>query len=317
MKVQAIQNTNFKGLFTDKSAQNGGNWRMEYQPYSWEVKVYQLWHHKPDFGMSPQVDLDMFADTLPDNEKQYFATHPRKNSWDSERGVEECKDIFDTKFYYQDFSRGIIRKTITELPAMDRENSLIVLNKKLAAFVKMKLDLMKHKTDDMDIAERINDSSRRYNEQSADVKKGYFSRKSMLEYSYRTMDEEFNYVKDKALTTAANFQDYVKLNQSIKKVKQQIQDNEAEIKLLKASRKSGNLIDISRRDIYDPNKALWDSIQEMIRTKTLETSKKLVALPHRAISMQEIIKALGNKIKGSDASAEIISYVDKLITSKI
>ena len=37
MKIQAINtNTNFKGLFTDKSAQNNGNWRMEYQPYSWE-----------------------------------------------------------------------------------------------------------------------------------------------------------------------------------------------------------------------------------------------------------------------------------------
>ena len=36
MKINAINNTNFRGLFTDKSSQNGSNWKMEYSPYAWE-----------------------------------------------------------------------------------------------------------------------------------------------------------------------------------------------------------------------------------------------------------------------------------------
>ena len=36
MKINSINNTNFKGLFIDMTVQNGVKWKMVYHPYSWE-----------------------------------------------------------------------------------------------------------------------------------------------------------------------------------------------------------------------------------------------------------------------------------------
>ena len=63
MKVNVINNTNFKGLFIDKTKENNGNWRMEYRPYSWEMK------NDGEYIMAPQTEWDLFSDKLPDNEK--------------------------------------------------------------------------------------------------------------------------------------------------------------------------------------------------------------------------------------------------------
>ena len=47
MKIQAINtNTNFKGLFTDKSAQNNGNWRMEYRRTAGKAIIPEKWQIK-------------------------------------------------------------------------------------------------------------------------------------------------------------------------------------------------------------------------------------------------------------------------------
>ena len=124
MKINAISNTNFKGLFTDKSAQNGGNWKMEYSPYAWEAKYFKI-----DSKMANQENIDIFGTCLPDNEKIYT----------NENGKKSAKDILGTEFYYE-YENGKVRKTITEVPAMNRENSLKVYNKKLDKFLKMKKD---------------------------------------------------------------------------------------------------------------------------------------------------------------------------------
>ena len=63
MKINAINNTNFRGLFTDKTAQNGGNWRMEYSPYSWESNNSSK--------MANKKKIDVYASSLPDNEEIY------------------------------------------------------------------------------------------------------------------------------------------------------------------------------------------------------------------------------------------------------
>ena len=65
MRIQAINtNTNFKGLFTNKSNENGGNWKMEYQPYSWEKNA------DGDIGyMANKERVDVYASRLPDNEE--------------------------------------------------------------------------------------------------------------------------------------------------------------------------------------------------------------------------------------------------------
>ena len=56
MKINAINNTNFKGLFTNKSSQNGGNWKMEYSPYAWESRN---WYNLSK--MDIQRDIDIFG----------------------------------------------------------------------------------------------------------------------------------------------------------------------------------------------------------------------------------------------------------------
>ena len=119
MKINAINNTNFRGLFTDKSSQNGGNWKMEYSPYAWESpNGYNL------SKMDTQRDIDIFGTVLPDNEKIYTENYNRKSA----------KDILGTEFYYETYD-GRVRKTITEVPAMNREDSLRVYNSKLQKFL--------------------------------------------------------------------------------------------------------------------------------------------------------------------------------------
>lgn len=316
MKISAINNTNFKGLFTDKSNENNGNWKIEYQPYSWELTPYQQWAPR-EFGMSEQHDLDMFSEKLPDNEKIYSNTFSREHYGSRPTGRESCKDIFGTEFYYQDFGTNKMRKTITVLPAMSRENSLIVLNKKLETFIKMKKDLMNEKKSSVsDVKEEIENNSKEYNQNTYEIQDSALSRLFSSEILSK-MDKSFETVKNNAMKTYNAFQDYMKLNESMQGAKNLYKTNAAEIELLKNARETGNLIDISRRDIYDPNKPLWNSIQEMIRTKTLETSKKLVALPHKTITMQEIVQALGDKIKSSNAPTEIINYIDNLIKPRV
>ena len=64
MKIQAINNNTFKGLFTDKSKQNNNEWLMEYRPYSWELDKYTA---RPKMELKEHVDIK--ANKLPDNEE--------------------------------------------------------------------------------------------------------------------------------------------------------------------------------------------------------------------------------------------------------
>ena len=72
------------------------------------------------------------------------------------------------------------------------------------------------------------------------------------------------------------------------------------------------MIDISRRDIYDPNKALWQAMQNI-----KDAVEKYVSLPHKTISVQEILKAIDTKAKNVDISKLAIQYVDSLIRNRI
>ena len=72
------------------------------------------------------------------------------------------------------------------------------------------------------------------------------------------------------------------------------------------------MIDISRRDIYDPNKALWQAMQN-----SKDAVEKYVSLPHKTISVQEILKAIDTKAKNVDIPKLAIQYVDSLIRNRI
>ena len=298
MKINAISNTNFRGLFSNKSAQNGGNWRMEYSPYAWESK--NGW--EIDSKMANQNNIDIFGTCLPDNEKIYTEKNGKKSA----------KDILGTEFYYE-YNNGKVRKTITEIPAMNREDSLKVYNNKLEKFLEMK----KEKAESMEKAvanatQNLDDDAETFYTRADDLKNSYFGRSYSTEDSSKVMENKFNKVKDSLEDVTKQFKDYANLRDSSDRVKQRIYDNENEINLLSQKRKAGKLIDISRRDIYDPNKALWSALQNI-----KEAAEKYVSLPHKTISVQEILKAVGTKAKSADIPKLAIQYVDTLIKNRI
>ena len=298
MKINVISNTNFRGLFSNKSAQNGGNWRMEYSPYAWESK--NGW--EIDSKMANQNNIDIFGTCLPDNEKIYTEKNGKKSA----------KDILGTEFYYE-YNNGKVRKTITEIPAMNREDSLKVYNNKLEKFLEMK----KEKAESMEKAvanatQNLDDDAEMFYSRADDLKNSYFGRSYSTEDSSRMMENKFNKVKDSLEDVTKQFKDYANLRDSSDRVRQRIYDNENEINLLSQKRKAGKLIDISRRDIYDPNKALWNAMQNI-----KEVAEKYVSLPHKTISVQEILKAVGSKAKSADIPKLAIQYVDTLIKNRI
>ena len=296
MKINAISNTNFKGLFTDKSAQNGGNWKMEYSPYAWESRN---WYNLSK--MDIQRDIDIFGTVLPDNEKIYTDKYGRKSA----------KDILGTEFYYE--QDGKIRKTITEVPAMNRENSLKVYNRKLQKFLEMKSQKMDAIAEAIrNIPNGFYDMSSKFNERADDIKKMYIRRVYSLEGSSDVMSEQYNKMRNSAMNAVDQFETYKNLNESKDYVKNHIAENDKEIALLSEKRKAGKLIDISRRDIYDPNKKFWEALQNM-----KEAADKFVALPHKTISVKEILKKIGDGVKKADIPNEAIRYVDYLISNRL
>ena len=296
MKINAINNTNFKGLFTNKSSQNGGNWKMEYSPYAWESRN---WYNLSK--MDIQRDIDIFGTVLPDNEKIYTDKYGRKSA----------KDILGTEFYYE--QDGKIRKTITEVPAMNRENSLKVYNRKLQKFLEMKSQKMDAITEAIrNIPNGFYDMSSKFNERADDIKKMYIRRVYSLEGSSDVMSEQYNKMRNSAMNAVDQFETYKNLNESKDYVKNHIAENDKEIALLSEKRKAGKLIDISRRDIYDPNKKFWEALQNM-----KEATDKFVALPHKTISVKEILKKIGDGVKKADIPNEAIRYVDYLISNRL
>ena len=295
MQIQAInKNTNFKGLFTDKTSQNGGNWRMEYSPYSWEYKNGKI------STMADQADLFIASSHLPDNEKIF----------ETKNGKMSAKDILGTEFYYQ-YEDGRMRKTITEVPAMNREDSLTVLSNKLGKFIEMKKEALRELQLKMsDLKGYIERDSMRFDNYSIDYDNGgWFSiADNPRSENKASMVYENNHIVRNALDMHKNIEDYIKIRDSKDDVIELQKSKLAERNQLRDARLKGKLIDISRRDIYDPNKALWEAMHNI-----KAAADKLIALPHKTISVQEILKAIGGKVKETDVPKLAVNYVDKLI----
>lgn len=294
MRINAINNTNFKGLFTNKSTSD--NWKIEYSPYSWEQNNTSK--------MTPKKQFSIYSSTLPDNEEIFtLGTYP--NFRDS------STDILGTESYFEDKTTGKIRKTITEVPAMNREDSLTVINKKLNKFLDIKNNEMSTISKSIEnVKKSIQNSEERFNRFYNDSKEGYFNRNYSLATSRETMKEEFNNVRNNAVDLYNKLNNYKLLNDSSENVKKIISNNQSEIDLLKKLRSNNKLIDISKRDIYDPNKALWEALQNV--RVALE---KFVCLPHKTISVKEIMAAIGNP--ENNIVNKAIRYVDDLILRSI
>lgn len=289
MKIQAINtNTNFKGLFTDKSAQNNGNWRMEYQPYSWESNNTGK--------MANKERIDIYANMLPDNEEIYTKN---KGYY-----AETSGDILGTTSYYKTYD-GRMRRTIDEMPAMNREDSLKVLDKKLGKFLEQKQELRKELEANFDRQTlAIRSSSDNYNIASYELDNTFWTKKNIK----NNMDNAARELKNNADIMYQNSQNYIKLMGSIDAIRQTKENGQKEIKQLEELKKSGKLIDISRRDIPNPNEALKQALAD-IRA----TAGKFLCLPHKLMSMDEILKIVNPRNLSSGYNNEIISHVEKLI----
>lgn len=293
MKIQAINtNTNFKGLFTDKSAQNNGNWRMEYQPYSWESNNTGK--------MANKERIDIYANMLPDNEEIYTKN---KGYY-----AETSGDILGTTSYYKTYD-GKMRRTIDEMPSMNREDSLKVLDKKLGKFLEQKQELRKELEANFDRQTlAIRSSSDNYNIASYELDNTFWTKKNIK----NNMDNAARELKNNADIMYQNSQNYIKLMGSIDAVRQTKENGQKEIKQIEELRKSGKLIDISRRDIPNPNEALKQALAD-IRA----AAGKFLCLPHKLMSMEEVLKIVNPRNLSSGYNNEIISHVEKLIKRTI
>lgn len=289
MKIQAINtNTNFKGLFTDKSAQNNGNWRMEYQPYSWE--------NNNTGKMANKERIDIYANMLPDNEEIYTKN---KGYY-----AETSGDILGTTSYYKTYD-GRMRRTIDEMPAMNREDSLKVLDKKLGKFLEQKQELRKELEANFDRQTlAIRSSSDNYNIASYELDNTFWTKKNIK----NNMDNAARELKNNADIMYQNSQNYIKLMGSIDAVRQTKENGQKEIKQIEELRKSGKLIDISRRDIPNPNEALKQALAD-IRA----AAGKFLCLPHKLMSMDEILKIVNPRNLSSGYDNEIMHHIEKLI----
>ncbi len=289
MKIQAINtNTNFKGLFTDKSAQNNGNWRMEYQPYSWESNNTGK--------MANKERIDIYANMLPDNEEIYTKN---KGYY-----AETSGDILGTTSYYKTYD-GRMRRTIDEMPSMNREDSLKVLDKKLGKFLEQKQELRKELEANFDRQTlAIRSSSDNYNIASYELDNTFWTKKNIK----NNMDNAARELKNNADIMYQNSQNYIKLMGSIDAVRQTKENGQKEIKQIEELRKSGKLIDISRRDIPNPNEALKQALAD-IRA----AAGKFLCLPHKLMSMDEILKIVNPRNLSSGYNNEIMHHIEKLI----
>lgn len=289
MKIQAINtNTNFKGLFTDKSAQNNGNWRMEYQPYSWESNNTGK--------MANKERIDIYANMLPDNEEIYTKN---KGYY-----AETSGDILGTTSYYKTYD-GRMRRTIDEMPSLNREDSLKVLDKKLGKFLEQKQELRKELEANFDRQTlAIRSSSDNYNIASYELDNTFWTKKNIK----NNMDNAARELKNNADIMYQNSQNYIKLMGSIDAVRQTKENGQKEIKQIEELRKSGKLIDISRRDIPNPNEALKQALAD-IRA----AAGKFLCLPHKLMSMDEILKIVNPRNLSSGYNNEIMHHIEKLI----
>ena len=291
MKIQAINNMNFKGLFTDKSAQNDGNWRMEYSPYSWE--------NNNTSKMAPKARIDIYAAALPDNEEIYTSYG---------NNAENSVDILGTESYYRR-SDGKMRKTITEVPALTREESLKVQNKKFDIFLNMKKnEYNKIKIEASIIPDRLMRARNSYNSYSKNIPFSFFTGASIQKATANRMGDAFNTVHDDALELYRKFMSYAKLRESSDAIAAQKKENVLEIELLEKARKDGKLIDISRRDIDGASNALKEAL-----LSTKEAAGRYVALPHKTITLESILKEIGSKVNSADIPAEAVKFVENLI----
>lgn len=316
MKIQAINHINFQGIYIDKSKENNGNWKIEYKPYSWELSnttdsYYDKqghWHSENRFGTAEQIDVDLKANKLPDNEKIYIP--PKEIKYWAQTGRESCHDILGTEFYYRDFDSKSMRNKIDHMEALNREDSLRIYNKKLAKFLEMKDKRFQELESELKTHhDNIKTYSSNFNSYSIDYDRSFIDRCRSKDTNESSMVNEKERMTKEFDSFYKKLEEYIGIRQSLNDTKNLILKNEKEIAILEEARNAGRLIDISQRvSTYDPNKPLWEALKDV--SKSID---KIVALPHRTISVKSILGYIGETINSGDVSDKAIKYIDELI----
>ncbi|MBQ4113949.1 hypothetical protein IJD34_00955 [bacterium] len=293
MKIFAINNQiASKGLYTDKTKENNGNWKMTYKPYSWELNDAQ----KP--YIAPKKEIDLYSSTLPTNDEFYTEINGKEPA----RSI----DIFGTTSYYKypaNVHNGEMRRNVIQEAPMNREESLEVYKRKLGRLLSLKEHKIKYelpKEVNFDKASSAHTLYKYWSNQYDDsFLFGKNSNKDEMESS------EFKLYRA-AMELHQNAQNYIRMNESIRELKENIENIDRELSIIKNAKKENLLIDISKRDGDNADNPLKIFIEKVANSnKPLEEFKEIIALPNKTIRFTELLAALNNySIEGS------ISYIN-------
>lgn len=275
MKIQAITNNSFKGLFTDKSKQNNNEWLMEYRPYSWELEKYSA---KPKMALKEHLNL--YSIKLPDNEEIYTketATEPALS-----------KDILGTVSYYKypdNIMYGKMRSTITVAEPMNREDSLRVYLKKMETFRTQKEQEQRNLAYISTYA--IEDNYNDFLKYSDKYDGSVFNRRPEKDGMVRSTRGLYESARN-LFEQASN---YIKMTTSLKETDEVIKQIKSELTMIEQAKENGNIIDVSVRTGDDPDMPLKNYLADK-KYEDLLNSNALLILPTAAILLKNIVSNL-------------------------
>lgn len=292
MKVLPINRLNFKGELIDTS--KDGIWSVKYRPYSWE---------KPDdFFINNSKSFSLTDTKLPDNEWMLGKTEgPRVYK----------TDILGTALDYQERLCSDTRTVVpvNEVgPSMNLEESLIVLEKKLRAFLGLKEKAM------LDLKKEISETRSEFPKIShkhwifaSDIDRPWGRHEYRKSSRKEKVNQYFREMHFSAVDITEKFELYAKFAESQKPIWQKISWIKTQLQAIRDAKATDSLIDISRRDVENPNGPLKEALG------CIENARgKLVALPEKTIPVADIIKAIGKDITIENA----IKFVETIMKKK-
>lgn len=235
------------------------------------------WENPKTFGIANCKSFDITDKVLPDNECM-----PGK--WILNRKY--TTDILGTDIFYNErlCNNFETAEPVVEIqPAMNLEESLEVQQKKLRAFFKLK--------------------ENKLNELEKNIKK---IGSDLTEISRKDYSIE---VQCSALNAIRYFKQYAEISKSQKPVLEKLSWIQTELQRIKDAKAVDRLIDISISGEIDKE---FNPLRLALFVPS-SAKGKIVALPHRTITVEEIIKS----IKGKLEDKKVFEYVKNLIEKRL
>lgn len=306
MRINAINNQRtFKGLFIDRSKENGGNWKMEYRPYSWELE-----DGKPVMQNKKKINYE--APKLPNNEENFFI---------NSNNVEVSQDIFGTTSYYKcppERNNGKMRSRIDVGMPMNREESLNVYLKKMEKFNKDKRSMLTHELKSpvdftpvmIAYENEFKDALSRYNND-----RGIFG--GVKTENVSNMVNKTKLLYERAKELYKNAMRYINVSETIPQTEKEITQIKKELSLIEQAKKDKNYIDISNRSINNADEPLIKYLDEMVLSgKPVSEYNKLIALPASTRWLKDIFSSLNVNLNtglSPSTKTKVLEHVRSLI----